>query len=186
MTTSLISKPVPVVSSARSDLDLLPSFSTESAKSGHRALHPYQRKTPGYCPGLYFLETKANLSTCDGCNLELSDSASRGIPEPQAVNFDPARPVAVCIPTAMPTVAIFAVPIMAIVCFANNVFSVCGFIDVDGLIAMNVFVHGGVLIALNAFIYGSVLIAMNVFVHGSVLIAMNVILCRVSKSRRRH
>jgi hypothetical protein len=134
----------------------------------------------------FFLEGKANLSTCDGCNLELSDSASRGIPEPQAVNFDPARPVAVCIPTAMPTVAIFAVPIMAIVCFANNVFSVCGFIDVDGLIAMNVFVHGGVLIALNAFIYGSVLIAMNVFVYGSVLIAMNVILCRVSKSRRRH
>jgi hypothetical protein len=142
---------------------------TLSATSGHRALHPYQRKTPGHCPGL-FLEAKANLSTCDGRNLKLSDSASRGIPEPQAVNFDPARPVAVCIPTAMPTVAIFAVPIMAIVCFANNVFSVCGFIDVDGLIAMNVFVHGGVLIAL------------NVFVYGSVLMVLAVILCRVSKS----
>ena len=40
--------------------------------------------------------------------------ASRNVPEPQAVNVDPARANAVYIPNAMPTVAVLAVPNVAI------------------------------------------------------------------------
>lgn len=71
---------------------------------------------------------------------------SRDVPEPQSVNVDPAGADTVCVPAAMPPVAILAVPIMTIVCFANDVIPVRGSIDVDVLFDVNTSVHVDILV----------------------------------------
>lgn len=64
----------------------------------------------------------------------------------------------------MPTVAILAVPIVAIVCFADDVVPVHGSIDIDVLVDANVSVH------VNIFVDANVSVDVNVFVDVSVLV----------------
>jgi hypothetical protein len=64
----------------------------------------------------------------------------------------------------MPTVAISAVPIVAIVSFADDVVPVRGSIDVDVLVDVNVSVH------VDVFVYVDALVDANVFVGVTVLV----------------
>jgi hypothetical protein len=64
--------------------------------------------------------------------------ASRDVPEPRAVNVDPARANAVCIPSAMPKVAAMAGPNVAIVCSSDDVVAVDAPVNVDVPIDVNV------------------------------------------------
>jgi hypothetical protein len=63
--------------------------------------------------------------------------ASRDVPEPQAVNIDPARTNAIRIPNAMPAVAIMAVPNMAVIRSSDDV----SVVDVNAFVHVNTFVH---------------------------------------------
>lgn len=76
----------------------------------------------------------------------------------------------------MPTVAILAVPIVAIVCFADDVVPVCGSIDVDVLVNMNISVH------VNVPVHFDVLIDVNAPVHISALVYVAFFLNWVSES----
>jgi hypothetical protein len=93
---------------------------------------------------------KANLG--NGC-LNFSGRASRDVPEPQSVNFNPARADAICIPMATPTVANRAVPNVAIISSSNDEFLV----DVNVLPHVDVLLHVNILLHVDVLGHVSVL-----------------------------
>jgi hypothetical protein len=99
--------------------------------------------------------------------------ASRNVPEPQAVNVDPARTNAVCIPNAMPTVAMPAVPDVAIIRSADDVVLMNDPIDADVLVDVNVPSDVDVFVDVNRFID----------VNGFAGVAALVVCLRVCRSR---
>ena len=84
--------------------------------------------------------------------------ASHDVPEPVAVNVDPARANAVSIPSAMPKVAAMAVPNVAIVCSSDDVVAVNAPVNVDVPIDVNVPVDVDVSIDVNVLVDVDVLI----------------------------
>jgi hypothetical protein len=126
-----------------------------------RAPNTCQRKTPEHFARGFCLISKV----IDQTAAAYSGRTNRDVPEPQAVNVDPARADAVRIPSAMPKVAITAGPIVAIVCSADDVVSVYGSIDV------NIPVHIDVSVDVNVPVHVDVSVDVNIPVH--INVAMN-------------
>ena len=90
--------------------------------------------------------------------------ANCGVPEPQAVNVDPARAHAVSIPAAVPTVAILAVPIVAVVCSSDDVVPAYRSIDVDAPVNIDVSVDANVPVHVDVLVDVSVPVGVDVSV----------------------